>query len=62
MLDETDRAFAPWTIIATDDKKTARVNLIRHILKVLDHCGEEIAAPDPDIVLDADKAKGRLAR
>ena len=62
MLDETDRAFAPWTIIATDDKKTARVNLIRHILKVLDHCGEEIAAPDPDIVLDADKAKSRLAR
>ncbi|MDO9608917.1 MAG: polyphosphate kinase 2 [Brevundimonas sp.] len=62
MLDETDRAFAPWTIIATDDKKTARVNLIRHILKILDHCGEEITAPDPDVVFDADKAKGKLAR
>mgnify|MGYP006178016627 CR=1 FL=1 len=44
MLDETDRGFAPWTVVATDDKKTARLNIIRHILKILDHCGEEIAA------------------
>jgi len=62
MLDETDRAYAPWTVIATDDKKTARLNLIRHILKVLDHCGEEIAAPDDAVVLTAAEAKGRLAR
>lgn len=62
MLDETDRAYAPWTVIATDDKKTARLNLIRHILKVLDHCGEEIAAPDDEVVLTAAEAKGRLAR
>jgi polyphosphate kinase 2 len=62
MLDETDRDFAPWTVVATDDKKTARVNLMRHILTVLAHCGEEIAAPDPDVVFSADKAKGKLAR
>ncbi|QFU31040.1 polyphosphate kinase 2 [Brevundimonas sp. Bb-A] len=62
MLDETDRAYAPWTVIATDDKKTARLNLIRHILKVLDHCGEEIAAPDDEVVLTVAEAKGRLAR
>jgi polyphosphate kinase len=62
MLDETDRDFAPWTVVATDDKKTARVNLMRHILTVLDHCGEAIAAPDSDVVFSADKAKGKLAR
>lgn len=62
MLAETDRDFAPWAVVATDDKKTARVNLMRHILTVLDHCGEEIAAPDPDVVFSAAKAKGKLAR
>ncbi|MFN7129318.1 MAG: polyphosphate kinase 2 [Brevundimonas sp.] len=62
MLDETDRDFAPWTVVATDDKKTARLNVLRHILAVLDHCGEEIAASDSDVVFSADKAKGKLAR
>ncbi|WP_299177894.1 polyphosphate kinase 2 [uncultured Brevundimonas sp.] len=62
MLDETHHDHAPWTVIATDDKKTARVNLIRHILKVLDHCGEEIADPDPDVVFPATKARKKLAR
>lgn len=62
MLDETDRSFAPWTVIATDDKKTARLNLIRHILSVLDHVTQDVKKPDPDVVLTADKAKGKLAR
>lgn len=62
MLDETDRPFAPWTIIATDDKKTARLNLIRYILSVLDHVTQDVKKPDPDVVLTADKAKGKLAR
>lgn len=62
MLDETDRSFAPWTVIATDDKKTARLNLIRYILSVLDHVTQDVKKPDPDVVLTADKAKGKLAR
>ena len=62
MLDETDRSFAPWTIIATDDKKTARLNLIRHVLSVLDHVTQEVKKPDPDVVLTADRAKGKRAR
>lgn len=62
MLDETDRSFAPWTVIATDDKKTARLNLIRHILSVLDHVTQDVKKPDPEIVMTADKAKGKLAR
>ncbi|MBL7439206.1 polyphosphate kinase 2, partial [Escherichia coli] len=62
MLDETDRPFAPWTVIATDDKKTARLNLIRYILSVLDHVTQDVKKPDPDVVLTADRAKGKLAR
>ena len=62
MLDETDRPFAPWTVIATDDKKTARLNLIRYILSVLDHVTQDVKKPDTDVVLTADRAKGKLAR
>lgn len=62
MLAETDRDFAPWTIVATDDKKTARLNIIRHILAVLDHVPGEVKKPDPDIVFGAEEARKRLAR
>ena len=62
MLDETDTTDAPWTIIDTDDKKTARLNVIRHILHRLDHKVGDIAKPDPDVVFGADKAKTKLAR
>ncbi len=33
MLAATDTDFAPWHIVASDDKKRARLNLIRHLLK-----------------------------
>lgn len=62
MLDETDTPNAPWTIIDTDDKKTARLNVIRHILHRLGHKVGDIAKPDPDVVFGADKAKTKLAR
>jgi polyphosphate kinase len=62
MLAETDRDFAPWTVVATDDKKTARLNLIRHILSVLDHVTGDVRRPDEDVVFPAKKAGGRLAR
>ena len=41
---------------------SARQPHIKARLKVLDHCGEEIAAPDDEVVLTAAEAKGRLAR
>ena len=49
-------------MIATDDKKTARINLLRYVLRTLDHTDAKIEKPDPDVVLTAAKAKGRLAR
>ncbi len=37
MFKATDRDFAPWTIVPSDDKKRARLNCIRHLLKVIPH-------------------------
>jgi polyphosphate kinase 2 len=33
MLKATDTKFAPWWIVRSDDKKSARLNVIHHILK-----------------------------
>ncbi|MDP3803107.1 polyphosphate kinase 2 [Brevundimonas sp.] len=61
MLAETHSAHAPWTIVATDHKKTARLNVIRHVLTRLGAPGVGAEKPDKDVVFAADKADGRLA-
>jgi polyphosphate kinase 2 len=61
MLDETDHNHAPWTVVATDDKKAARLNIIRHILRSVGGPGAAADAPDAELVFPASKAKGRLA-
>ena len=35
MLKATDTDFAPWVIVPSDDKKRARLNCIRHLLKMV---------------------------
>ncbi|MGA0546015.1 polyphosphate kinase 2 [Brevundimonas sp. VNH65] len=62
MLADTHTDRAPWTVVATDDKKTARLNIIRHILAVLNRPGGAFEGPDKDVLLPASKAKGRLAK
>lgn len=37
MLKETHTDHAPWTVIRANDKRRARINLIRHILGTLDY-------------------------
>ena len=37
MLKATDSRHAPWYILRSDDKKRARLNCIRHILKAIPH-------------------------
>ena len=32
MLKKTDTKFSPWHIVRSDDKKTARLNTIAHVL------------------------------
>ena len=47
MLAETHTTAAPWTCIATDDKKTARLEVIRRILEVV--APGSVEAPDPQV-------------
>ena len=61
MLSETHAHGAGWTVVATDDKKTARLNIIRHILRSLGGPGTRAERPDTDVVFPADGAEGRLA-
>lgn len=62
MLEETDSKETPWTVVATDHKKTARLNIIRHILRAVGGPGAAAPAPDGEVVFPASKAKGRLFR
>lgn len=41
MLDKTHTDEAPWTVVHANDKRRARINLIRHILKSIDYDGKD---------------------
>lgn len=60
MLAETHSKETPWTVVATDDKKTARLNIIRHILQRLDRPDAKVSKVDKAVVFSADDAKGKL--
>ena len=55
MLSESNRTIAPWTIIRSDNKKLARVNTIKSILKNIDYDGKlhdkKLFETDPEIVV-----------
>ena len=49
----TDKPFAPWVIVKSDDKKRARINAIRYLLNKVpyDNKNDKVAiSPDPLIV------------
>lgn len=62
MLAETDSRHGPWTVVATDRKKAARLNVIRHILRRIGGPGAKADAPDADVLFPAAKNAGRLFR
>jgi len=41
MLKETHTKHAPWTIVRANDKRRARLNVIRHILHSMDYDGKD---------------------
>lgn len=41
MFAKTSFVFAPWHIVHTDDKKTARINMIKHFLSSVDYPGKD---------------------
>jgi polyphosphate kinase 2 len=54
MLPATDTAFAPWTVIRSNDNWRARTDIIRNVLLRLDYEGKDLKAigePDPGITL-----------
>ncbi len=58
MLSETNRTIAPWTIIRSDNKKMARLNTIKVILKKIDYAGkldQKNFKTDPNIVVSGIK-------
>jgi polyphosphate kinase len=66
MLVKTHTPIAPWTIVRADDKRRARLNLIRDLLGRLHYRGKNNAllTPDPDIVFAFGKPclkNGRIA-
>ncbi|WP_374089393.1 polyphosphate kinase 2 [Methylomicrobium lacus] len=54
MLARTHHLDAPWTVVRADDKKTARINIIKDILFRLDYKDkdEALVLPDTDIVFN----------
>jgi polyphosphate kinase len=52
MLARTHTAFAPWTIVRTDNKHVARINVIRDLLSSIDYKGkdERLLLPNPEVV------------
>jgi len=53
MFFHTDTADAPWTVVKSDDKKRARINVMRHFLSTLDYPDKDesiVGTPDPKII------------
>jgi len=66
MLKRTHSAYAPWRIVRAEDKRAARLNLIRDLLGRLHYGGKDkrLVVPDPRVVVEFDQAclrDGRLA-
>jgi len=66
MLTRTSTAAAPWVCVRADHKKTARLNVIRHILHVIKppRLANHVAQPDPEMLFTFESAAivdGRLA-
>ncbi|MBT3227780.1 MAG: polyphosphate kinase 2 [Candidatus Marinimicrobia bacterium] len=58
MLSETNRTIAPWTIIRSDNKKLARLNTIKYILRKMDYDGKlskENFKTDSDVLVSGIK-------
>ena len=67
MLVRTHTAMTPWTCVRADDKKAARINVMRHVLHTLScpKLSRKAARPDPDVLFPFEAealADGRLER
>ena len=55
MFSRTHTTFSPWVIVKTNDKRTARLESIRHVLSQFDYAGKTRAKttiiPDPNVIV-----------
>lgn len=59
MLERSEHASAPWIVVRADDKKQARLNVIRDLVQRIE-CpdrGKHLAVPDPEIVFPYGKSQ-----
>lgn len=47
MFFATDTAHSPWTVIKSDDKKRARLNAMRYVLRALPYTGKDVGRIGP---------------
>jgi len=53
MFHYTDSQHAPWTVVKSNDKKRARLEAIKHVLRKFDYDGKDeevLAKPDKTII------------
>jgi len=53
MFHYTDTVYAPWTVVKSNDKKRARLEAIKHVLREFDYYGKNeavIGEPDKNII------------
>ncbi len=53
MMKETHTEHAPWTVVRSNDKRRARIEAVRHVLRSLDYTGRDldlIGKPDSKII------------
>lgn len=67
MLTRTHTPLAPWWCVRADHKKTARLNIMRHLVREADcpSLSVKVARPDSEVLFPFDKEAlkdGRLAR
>ena len=58
MVKETHSAQAPWIVVRSNDKRRARIETIRHVLRTLDYAGRDldvIGKPDQKIIGEGPK-------
>ena len=62
MLARSHTTFAPWTIVRADDKRVARLNVIRDVLTRLHYArkNRRLILPDRGIVFPYDAAAGSV--
>lgn len=55
MFSKTHTTYSPWIVVKTNDKKTARVEAMRHVLSQFNYTGKEdasvVLSPDPNVVM-----------